>query len=176
MFHRLAFNIKRLFEKAPGSITRNIATYATALFLLKEELNMSEESLQPILEYLDMDTVQLVEEIIHIDSADEIVGSVAGFTIYRENLEELIEDIGGDANTVASTGIQGHVFRVPNCVFRKFATGRNKYERWSKYLEDDEEQVKIKKYVQKNPGHTVMLQCEETGAMRAIRRRASNML
>ena len=179
MFHRLAFNIKRLFEKAPGSITRNIASYGTALFLLKEELEMSEESLQPLFEYLKMDQVEFNEEIIHLAKMGDIVGECGGVMILKENYEELCEDVGmTSGNTVSSTNVDKHItgrtFKVPNNVFRRFQFGRNKYERWSKYLEDG--QADLKGYAQKNPSHTIMLQCEETGAMRAIRRKASNKL
>ena len=66
-------------------------------------------------------------------------------------------------------------FTVPSEVFRKFDTGRNKFERWSKYLNlEDENQKQIYLYAKKNRKSVIILRDETTGAMRAIRRKASN--
>jgi hypothetical protein len=66
-------------------------------------------------------------------------------------------------------------FDVPSDVFRRFQTGRNKFERWSKYLNlQDETQFEIYKYAIRNRNATIILRDEETGALRSIRRKASN--
>lgn len=66
-------------------------------------------------------------------------------------------------------------FDVPSDVFRRFETGRNKYERWKMYLdEEDENQAEIIKYAKSHPNHTIILRCADNGAMRSIRRRAAN--
>ena len=66
-------------------------------------------------------------------------------------------------------------FDVGSDTFRKFETGRNKFERWSKYLnlQDDTEKA-IYDYAMKNSDHTIILRNGDTGAMRSIRRRALN--
>lgn len=66
-------------------------------------------------------------------------------------------------------------FDVSSNTFRKFETGRNKFERWSKYLnlQDDAEKA-IYDYAMKNKDHTIVLRNGDTGAMRSIRRRALN--
>ena len=51
ILHRLVFNIKKLIEKLPGGKSR-LATYAAALFLIKEHIN----------EYHDSDGVLLEKE------------------------------------------------------------------------------------------------------------------
>lgn len=67
------------------------------------------------------------------------------------------------------------LFEVPSEVFVKFNTGRNKFERWSKYLDiTDEHQCSICDYAKKFPSNTVVLKNAETGALRQIRRRAVN--
>jgi len=43
ILHRLVFNIKKLIEKLPGGKSR-IATYATALFLIKEHVDQYHDS------------------------------------------------------------------------------------------------------------------------------------
>ena len=66
-------------------------------------------------------------------------------------------------------------FNVSSEVFRRFSTGRNKFERWSKYLNlQDEKQFEIYKYATRNREATIILRDEETGALKAIRRKASN--
>ena len=66
-------------------------------------------------------------------------------------------------------------FNVPSDIFRRFDTGRNKFERWSKYLNlEDENQRTIYSYAKKNRNSVIILRDEETGAMRCIRRKAKN--
>ena len=108
-FHRLVFNIKRLMEKVPFGRTR-IASYAAALYLLKEEHGMAEEDILKVLEDLGYNTsLDLNEEfkeiyigqhilnhdilestkgtIVNLDSI-EPVSYFAGVPIYktRENI------------------------------------------------------------------------------------------
>jgi len=44
LFHRLVFNLKRLINKVPGGKSK-LASYAAALFLIKEHTGMTEEQL-----------------------------------------------------------------------------------------------------------------------------------
>tara|TARA_B100001093_G_scaffold20376_1_gene18247 strand:- start:617 stop:1231 length:615 start_codon:yes stop_codon:yes gene_type:complete len=53
IFHRLVFNIKRILNAAPGGVGKKIASYATALFLLKEHTQLSEEEILEVLDQLD---------------------------------------------------------------------------------------------------------------------------
>jgi hypothetical protein len=54
VFHRLVFNIKRLLSKLPFGRTK-LASWATALFLIKEETGLSEEQIINILKKMDID-------------------------------------------------------------------------------------------------------------------------
>ena len=66
-------------------------------------------------------------------------------------------------------------FDVPTDVFRRFQSGRNKFERWAKYLDlTDSDQKKIYDYARKNREAVVVLRDSTTGALRSIRQRASN--
>jgi hypothetical protein len=49
VFHRLVFNVKRLLEKLPFGKTK-LASYAAALFLIKEHTGMSDMSIRRTLE------------------------------------------------------------------------------------------------------------------------------
>ncbi len=75
-----------------------------------------------------------------------------------------------------TSGATWRLFSVKPDVFRRFETGRNKFERWSKYLDiTDETHKEIFDYAKKNQGKkTIVLQCSETGALRSIRKRAVN--
>jgi len=109
IFHRLVFNIKRLMEKIPFGKSR-IASYAAALYLLKEETGMAEEDILKVLEDIGHNiSIDLNEEhkelyegqhilnhdilesnkgtIVNLDSI-EPVGYFAGIPIYktRENI------------------------------------------------------------------------------------------
>ena len=55
IFERLVFNIKRLMEKIPFGRSR-IASYAAALYLLKEETGMAEEDILKVLEDIGHNT------------------------------------------------------------------------------------------------------------------------
>jgi hypothetical protein len=66
-------------------------------------------------------------------------------------------------------------FDVPTDVFRKFQNGRNKFERWAKYLDlTDSDQKKIYDYARSNRDAVVVLRDSATGALRSIRQRAAN--
>jgi len=73
VFHRLVFNIKRLLNKLPFGRTK-LASYATALFLIKEETGLSEEELLKVLKKMDVD----------FDELDEIY---VPFTAYKNDCE-----------------------------------------------------------------------------------------
>jgi len=109
IFERLVFNIKRILEKVPFGKSR-IASYAAALFLLREETGMAEEDILKVLEDMGHNTsIDINEEhkellegqhilnhdilesnkgnIVNLDSI-EPVGYFAGVPIYktRENI------------------------------------------------------------------------------------------
>lgn len=61
LFHRLVFNIKRLLEKLPFGKSA-IASYAAALFLLKEETGMSEEQIEEMMTLFFKEIGQSMEQ------------------------------------------------------------------------------------------------------------------
>lgn len=90
------------------------------------------------------------------------------------------------ANSVSSGGVDMNPnginrkyrkFDVSSEVFRRFREGRNKYERWAKFLDsNDEDHKSIKKYATRNPKSVIVLRDSTTGALKAIRRRCANGL
>jgi hypothetical protein len=55
VFHRLVFNIKRLLMKIPGVSTGRLASYAAALFLIREHTGMSENQIKKIMDKVDLE-------------------------------------------------------------------------------------------------------------------------
>jgi len=62
-FNRLVFNIKRLLQKVPGGGSK-IASYAAALYLLKEELGISDSHIEMILKKMEVDIDTSVMESV----------------------------------------------------------------------------------------------------------------
>ena len=53
IFHRLVFNIKRILNAAGGGVAGKIATYASALFLIRDHTGMSEDQVKDVLDKMD---------------------------------------------------------------------------------------------------------------------------
>lgn len=60
-FHRLVFNIKKLMAKAPGG-SSSIATYAAALYLLKEQYGISESKIEQGIRQAGLDVTDFMLE------------------------------------------------------------------------------------------------------------------
>ena len=60
-FNRIVYNIKRLLAKVPGGSTR-LASYASALFLIKEKYNLSNKQIKQVLAESGLTTDQFLEE------------------------------------------------------------------------------------------------------------------
>ena len=53
IFHRLVFNIKRLLNAAGSGVAGKLATYASALFLIKDHTGMTEDQIKDVLNKMD---------------------------------------------------------------------------------------------------------------------------
>ena len=60
-FHRLVFNVKRLMAKAPGGSSR-LASYAAALYLIKENYSVSEKKILKGLSDIGADPTDIIAE------------------------------------------------------------------------------------------------------------------
>lgn len=60
-FHRIVFNIKKLIAKAPGGSSR-IASYASALYLIKEKYNISDKNLNKMINESGIDQLDILAE------------------------------------------------------------------------------------------------------------------
>ena len=60
-FHRLVFNVKKLINKVPGGKSK-IASYASALYLIKEHLQLGDKSVYKLLDECGIDPLDLLQE------------------------------------------------------------------------------------------------------------------
>lgn len=60
-FHRLVFNIKRLLAKVPGGGS-SIASYAAALYLIKEKLELKDSDIKKIVEKSGYEPLDFLKE------------------------------------------------------------------------------------------------------------------
>jgi len=89
VFHKLVFNIKRILEKVPFGKSR-IASYAAALYLLKEETGMAEEDILKVLEDLGHDTsIDINEEFTDIKEGQHILNheGYKGTVVHLDSIE-----------------------------------------------------------------------------------------
>ena len=109
VFHKLVYNIKRLLNKVPVVGKSTLASYAAALFLIKEHTNLTDERLGNIIEeaygfnpsydILDEDSSSLLdeggcltpgnyefcEETIYFKNGDSAPGRESIITVTEEN-------------------------------------------------------------------------------------------
>lgn len=63
-FHRLVFNIKKLMAKVPGG-SSSLASYAAALYLIKEKYSISEKNIEKSIKKCGYDPVDFMMEQNH---------------------------------------------------------------------------------------------------------------
>ena len=93
ILHRLVFNIKKLIEKVPGGKSR-LASYAAALFLIKEHVAEYQDSDGKLLEkefYKYLKDNDLIEE-----ESNEIKEEIAFGDKLLKGTYKLVQDVGTD--------------------------------------------------------------------------------
>ena len=111
ILHKLVFNIKKLIEKLPGGKTR-IASYAAALFLIKENTEMDDFTLleKEFHKYLkDNDLIEpydngIIREVI--DFADKLTKGQYKLVndIYTDKSTEVVAKKGDTVSVFGDTG------------------------------------------------------------------------
>ena len=99
------------------------------------------------------------------------------FKLFAEEIANVtgtgVAGTGDDSSTVAvrkSGKRKLFTYNIEPELFDKFRRGKKKYEKWSKYLDlDDEMQQGIYKTAIKNPKGIIVMKNSETGEVRAIR-------
>jgi hypothetical protein len=160
-FDLLILKLKRVLEKLPFGKAK-LASYAAALFLLKEEKNIKEETIEEqFLDYYNGKTY--LSEGIEEDIAN-VTGGIAGL----------------DGNPPASKSFlrrfaKNDVFVVDTERFNKARVGKKKYLKYEKYVGNDEVGNAIRNYGRKYPKKPIILQDDKTGSMIFLRHGRSGL-
>ena len=176
----LIFNLKKILAKVPGGSSK-FATFAAALFLLKEEKTAQiyydstylEEKFLNFLEeqklYNDEIDVLMEETINEYGEIEELsagTGMIAGI------------GVGPDGEPPGITHAQkkkrkkfagADVFVVDPKTFMKARFGKKKYAKYETYVGNDEIGQEIREYGLKNPGKPIVIQDCNTGFMCYLR-------
>lgn len=87
-FHRLVFNIKKLLEKVPGGSSA-IASYAAALYLLREKYNLSDSNIEKIVKQSGLEKIDIMNESNYWF---QLENSMLSPGIYKVKHEKLLTD------------------------------------------------------------------------------------
>tara|TARA_Y200000002_G_scaffold99752_1_gene80907 strand:- start:582 stop:1172 length:591 start_codon:yes stop_codon:yes gene_type:complete len=138
IFHRLVFNVKRVMQKIPGGRSR-LASYAAALFLLREHTKMSEEDIAKVLADADIDIDSFLPEetqwniqknnqlspgmyVLQNDMASDITGHViykAGTKVsVAENTKPVGSVFGENIYSIRHVGTKTNLYVAASDIYR----------------------------------------------------------
>ena len=115
-FHRLVFNVKRLMEKVPGG-SSSIASYAAALYLIKEQNGLKDKDIKQIAEKSGFETYDFLAEksdwfILDDGQISPGMYKVKYNKVVNSTYEELVQ--GGDRVRIHDNAYPvGEVFGLP---------------------------------------------------------------
>ena len=170
----LIWNIKKLLGKVPGGQSR-IASYAAALFLIKEQhgdYKITDEELEnqffDKFEQMynndnllfDEKTLRKVETALNEETPSTVSGNVAmrDMKLGKPPKGLVMKRFGGV-----------DVFAVDPKVYMKSRFGKKKFERYKKYVGEDEVGEYIRMFARKNPKAPIILMDTSTGCMQFLR-------
>lgn len=155
VFDVLMIKLKKALAVLPLGKTK-LASYAAALFLIKEGTNLTEENLTEKWEtYMNSDEF-LVEDV----SANSVSsGGIAGIT----------GDPPVPKKIMMRRFADNDVFVVDTDRYLKARLGKKKYLKYEKYVGNDDVGIAIRDYGRKYPKRPIILQDDKTGAMTFLR-------
>ena len=154
----LILNLKKILGKLPFGKTK-LASYGAALFLIKEEKNLTEENLkEKFVAY--MNSQELKEEIVNVTGTN-----VAGTT----------GDPPVGSKVMLRRFAKNDVFVVDTARYLKARLGKRKYLKYETYVGNDDVGNAIREYGRKYPKKPIILQDDKTGAMIFLRYGKSGM-
>ena len=172
----LIWNIKKLMGKIPGGKSR-LASYAAALWLIKEQQDgykITEEELE--LQFFDMfekmynndlefdsATLKKFEDILYEDSPTTAMGggnlATRGIPLLKKPPKGLVMKRFG--------GID--VFAVNPSLYPKSNNKKKKYDRYSRYVGEDDAGQYIRAFARKYPKKPIIVMDSITGCMQFLR-------
>lgn len=185
----LIFNLKKILGKIPGGKTR-IASFAAALFLLKEE---KELKFYTDLDYLENKFLKFLNE--SIEEHDELNLLIEDYEKYYQIPDVLNEEgLSSGAGFIAGLGVQhptlpnqaeppgpknkkimrrkfagADVFVVDPDRYMKARFGKKKYAKYENYVGNDDIGQEIREYGLKNPDKPIIIQDSNSGFMCYLR-------
>ena len=170
----LIWNIKKLLGKVPGGQSR-IASYAAALFLIKEQhgdYKITDEELE--LEFFDKfeqmynnDNLLFDEKTLRkvTDALDEETPITVSGNVAMRDMK-----LGKPPKGLVMKRFGGvDVFAVDPNIYMKSRFGKKKFERYKKYVGEDEVGEYIRMFARKNPKKPIILMDTSTGCMQFLR-------
>ena len=154
--HRLVFNVKKIINRLPGGENRTKSVIA-ALWLVKEsyELKLNptklEENYKAILQKINLENIVFVEEELLLKEIYEELGNVTGAGVATN--EPVIR--------VNKLGKRYGSFKVGNDVIRRFKKKKKATDIGECLDLENEEDLKIYEFVDKNPNAILLLKNEE---------------
>ena len=170
----LIWNIKKLLGKVPGGQSR-IASYAAALFLIKEQhgdYKITDEELEnqffdKFEEMYNNDNLLFDEKTLRkVTTAlnEETPTTVSGNVAMRDM------KLGKPPKGLVMKRFGGvDVFAVDPNIYMKSRFGKKKFERYKKYVGEDEVGEYIRMFARKNPKKPIILMDTSTGCMQFLR-------
>lgn len=158
MLDVLILNLKKILGKLPYGKSK-LASYGAALFLIKEEKNLTEENLEE--KFMDyMNNQNLHEEIANVTGS-----GVAGTT----------GDPPVPQKIMMRRFANSDVFVVDTARYLKARLGKKKYLKYETYVGNDDVGNAIREYGRKYPKKPIILQDDKTGSMIFLRYGKSGM-
>ena len=171
----LIWNIKKLLGKVPGGQSK-IASYAAALFLIKEQqegYKITEEELE--LQFFDafeklytgdMEfNTRLIEKYKTILDEDDAAGMTRVGGIAIRDLP-----LGKPPKSLVMKKFAGvDVFSIKPTFYPKSRYGKKKYDRYSRYVGEDEAGEYIRMFARKFPKKPIIVMDSSTGCMQFLR-------
>jgi len=158
-FDLLILKMKKLLGALPFGKTR-LASYAAALWFLKEEKNLTEENLEEkfIFEFNKEFLAEgkfKKEEIANVASSGAVAGLTGEPPVGRKVMMRRFAN--------------NDVFVVGDDAFKKARLGKKKYLKYEKYVGNDDVGNAIREYGRKYPKKPIILQNGENGPMIFLR-------
>ena len=170
----LIWNIKKLLGKVPGGQSR-IASYAAALFLIKEQhgdYKITDEELE--LQFFDKfeqmynnDNLLFDEKTLRkvTDALDEETPITVSGNVAMRDMK-----LGKPPKGLVMKRFGGvDVFAVDPNIYMKSRFGKKKFDRYKKYVGEDEVGEYIRMFARKNPKKPIILMDTSTGCMQFLR-------
>jgi hypothetical protein len=156
----LILNLRKLLAKVPGGKSK-FATYAAALFLIKEEKNLTSTNLEEKFADFLSNKESITEEIANVVGAGKIAGTTGDPPV--------------GSKVMMRRFANNDVFVVDTKRYLKARLGKRKFLKYETYVGDDDVGEAIRQYGRKNPKKPIIIQDEMTGAMIFLRHGKSGL-